>query len=124
MDRWIDVASVINAGVIPDCCGEMEAEPEDKTFWPSGSVTTLTYGHELWVVTERTRLPIQVAKMSFLLRVAAGLSLRAEKLWHLKETQSRAAVPSRWKEQAKVDWLKFSRHIQLEGDLGVDLELA
>lgn len=44
------------------------------------SVTTLTYGHELWVVTERTRLPIQVAKMSFLRRVTAGLSLRAEKL--------------------------------------------
>jgi len=28
-------------------------------------VLTLTYGHELWVVTERTRLRIQAAKMSF-----------------------------------------------------------
>ncbi|KAI3363802.1 hypothetical protein L3Q82_001410 [Scortum barcoo] len=33
-------------------------------------VPTLTYGHELWVMTERTRLWIQAAKMSFLLRVA------------------------------------------------------
>jgi len=39
-------------------------------------VPTLTYGHELWVVTERmSGSRIQVAKMSFLRRVA-GLSLR------------------------------------------------
>lgn len=35
---------------------------------------TLTYGHKLWVVTERTRLCIQAAKMSFLHGVV-GLSL-------------------------------------------------
>ena len=34
-----------------------------------------TYGHELWVVTERTRSPVQAAEMSFLRRLA-GLSLR------------------------------------------------
>ncbi|KAK0130608.1 putative uncharacterized transposon-derived protein F52C9.6 [Merluccius polli] len=38
-------------------------------------VPALTYGHELWVVTERTRLRVQAAKISFLRRVA-GLSLR------------------------------------------------
>ena len=38
-------------------------------------VPTLTYGHELWVVTERTRSRIQTAEMSFLRRVS-GLSLR------------------------------------------------
>ncbi|TWW55039.1 hypothetical protein D4764_09G0000880 [Takifugu flavidus] len=38
-------------------------------------VPSLTYGHELWVMTERTRSRVQVAKMSFLRRVA-GLSLR------------------------------------------------
>ena len=38
-------------------------------------VPTLTYGQELWVVTERIKPPIQVAEMSFLCRVA-GLSLR------------------------------------------------
>jgi len=36
---------------------------------------TLTYGHELWVATERMRSRIQAAEMSFLCRVA-GLSLR------------------------------------------------
>uniref|UniRef100_A0A8C6Q2D3 Reverse transcriptase domain-containing protein n=1 Tax=Nothobranchius furzeri TaxID=105023 RepID=A0A8C6Q2D3_NOTFU len=38
-------------------------------------VPILTYGHELWVMTERTRLRIQAAEMSFLRRVA-GLSLK------------------------------------------------
>ncbi|KAI3355759.1 hypothetical protein L3Q82_004331 [Scortum barcoo] len=37
-------------------------------------VPTLTYGHELWVMTERTRSWIQAAEMSFLRRVA-GRSL-------------------------------------------------
>ncbi|KAK7939602.1 hypothetical protein WMY93_002928 [Mugilogobius chulae] len=38
-------------------------------------VPTLTYGHELWVMTERTRSRIQAVEMSFLRRVA-GRSLR------------------------------------------------
>ncbi|TWW73458.1 hypothetical protein D4764_15G0008520 [Takifugu flavidus] len=38
-------------------------------------VSTLTYGHELWVMTERTRSWVRAAEMSFLRRVA-GLSLR------------------------------------------------
>ena len=33
---------------------------------------TLTYGHELWVVTERTRSRVQVVEMSFLHRVDGG----------------------------------------------------
>ncbi|TWW73197.1 hypothetical protein D4764_15G0005910 [Takifugu flavidus] len=38
-------------------------------------VPVLTYGHQCWVMTERTRLRIQAAEMSFLPR-EAGLSLR------------------------------------------------
>ena len=38
-------------------------------------VPTLTYGHELWVMTERIRSRIQASEMSFLRRVA-GCSLR------------------------------------------------
>ncbi len=33
-------------------------------------IPTLTYGHELWVMTERTRSRIQAAEISFLRRVA------------------------------------------------------
>lgn len=40
----------------------------------SFEVPNFTYGHELWIVTERMRLWIQAAKMTFLHRVA-GLSL-------------------------------------------------
>ena len=39
------------------------------------SVPTLTLGHERWVMTERTRLRLQAARMGFLRRVA-GFSLR------------------------------------------------
>ena len=38
-------------------------------------VPTLTYGHELWVMTERIRSRIQAAGMTFL-RSVAGRSLR------------------------------------------------
>ncbi len=45
------------------------------SIYQSIYVPTLTYGHELGVVTERMRLWIQAAEMSFLRRVA-GLTLR------------------------------------------------
>ncbi len=38
-------------------------------------VSAFTYGHELWIVTKRTRLWIQAAEMCLLSRVV-GLSLR------------------------------------------------
>ncbi len=54
---------------------EEGAELEGKALnLPVHLVPTLTYGHKLWVVTERMRLWIQAAKMSFLCKVA-GLSL-------------------------------------------------
>ncbi len=45
------------------------------SIYQSIYVPTLTYGHELWVMTERTRSRIQAAEMSFLRRVT-GRSLR------------------------------------------------
>ncbi|KAK3567087.1 hypothetical protein QTP86_009780 [Hemibagrus guttatus] len=45
------------------------------SIYQSIYVPTLTYGHELWVMTERVRSRIQAAEMSFLHRVA-GRSLR------------------------------------------------
>ena len=44
-------------------------------IYQSVFVPTLTYGHERWVMTERTRSQEQVAEMGFLCRVA-GVSLR------------------------------------------------
>ena len=58
------------------CCGVERAEPKGKSLdLPAFFIPTLTYGNKIWVVTKRTRLWIQAAKMSFLHRVP-GLSLR------------------------------------------------
>ena len=53
---------------------ELSQKAKLSISW-SISVPTLTYGHELWVVTERMRSRIQVVEMSFL-RGVSGLSLR------------------------------------------------
>ncbi len=53
---------------------ELSRKAKLSIYW-SIYVPTLTYGHELWVMTERTRSRIQAAEMSFLRRVA-GRSLR------------------------------------------------
>ncbi|KAK3542076.1 hypothetical protein QTP86_011949 [Hemibagrus guttatus] len=53
-------------------------------------VPTLTYGHELWVMTERVRSRIQAAEMSFHRRVAGhSLTDRVKS----SVTRSRAAAP-------------------------------
>ena len=41
-------------------CGEERTEPEGKALHRWIYVPTLTCGHELWVVTERTRSPKQI----------------------------------------------------------------
>ena len=75
MDRRIGGISS-NKGVVSNRGGEEGAEPQGEALsLPSIYVPALTYGHELWVVTQRTRSWIEAAEMSFLCRVA-GLSLR------------------------------------------------
>ncbi|TWW68233.1 hypothetical protein D4764_19G0000310 [Takifugu flavidus] len=53
---------------------ELSQKVKLSIYW-SIFVPTLNYGHELWIMTERTRSRVQAAEMSFLRRVA-GLSLR------------------------------------------------
>ncbi|TWW66924.1 hypothetical protein D4764_20G0009560 [Takifugu flavidus] len=53
---------------------ELSQKAKLSIYW-SIFVPTLTYSHERWVMTERTRSWVQAAEMSFLCRVA-GLSLR------------------------------------------------
>ena len=47
---------------------ELSRKAKFLIYW-SIYVPTLTYGHELWVMTERTRSTIQAAEMSFLLHI-------------------------------------------------------
>ena len=56
-------------------------------------VLTLNYGHEVWVMTERTRLRIQADKMSFLGPVAI-ISLTDRVRCSLIRERLRSATPS------------------------------
>ncbi|TWW74533.1 hypothetical protein D4764_14G0005360 [Takifugu flavidus] len=73
INRRIGAAFDGNVDSAPVRSGEERAEPNGEAL--DLPVPTLTYGQELWVMTERTRSRIQAAEMSFLSRVA-GLSLR------------------------------------------------
>ena len=53
---------------------ELSRKAKLSIYW-SIFVPTLTYGHERWVMTKRTRSQVQAAEMGFLRRVA-GVSLR------------------------------------------------
>lgn len=64
-----------NAGIVAHHCGEKVAEPESKVFFIIHSiyhiyVSTLTYDHELSVMTKRMNLRIQMSEIRFLSRVA------------------------------------------------------
>jgi len=76
IDRRIGAAAAVKQALYRSVLVKRELSRKLKLsiYWPV-YVPILTYGHELWVVTERTRSQIQVAEMSFLHRVA-GLSLR------------------------------------------------
>nr|XP_054599772.1 uncharacterized protein LOC129164266 [Nothobranchius furzeri] len=76
IDRWIGAASAVMRVLYRSVMVKRELSQKVKlSIYRSIYVPTLTYGHELWVVTDRMRSRIQAAEMSFLRRVA-GLSLR------------------------------------------------
>ncbi|KAK7921963.1 hypothetical protein WMY93_008865 [Mugilogobius chulae] len=72
IDRRIGAASAVMQSLYRTVVVKKELSRKAKL---SIYVPTLTYGHELWVMTERTRSRIQAVEMSFLRRVA-GRSLR------------------------------------------------
>ncbi|TWW64134.1 hypothetical protein D4764_03G0011420 [Takifugu flavidus] len=74
--RWIGATSAVMRTLHRSVVVKRELSQKAKlSIYRSIFVPTLTYGHELWVMTERTRSRVQAAEMSFLRRVA-GLSLR------------------------------------------------
>uniref|UniRef100_A0A8C6P9E0 Reverse transcriptase domain-containing protein n=1 Tax=Nothobranchius furzeri TaxID=105023 RepID=A0A8C6P9E0_NOTFU len=76
IDRWTGAASTVMWELYRSVVVKRElSQKENLSIYRSIYVPTLNYGHGLWIVTERTRLQIQAAEMSFLQRVA-GLSLR------------------------------------------------
>ncbi|KAK0132211.1 putative uncharacterized transposon-derived protein F52C9.6 [Merluccius polli] len=76
INRRIGAASAVMRTLHGSVVVKRELSRKAKlSIYQSIYVPALTYGHELWVVTERTRSQVQAAEMSFLRRVA-GLSLR------------------------------------------------
>ena len=76
IDRRIGAASAVMRTLHGSIMVKRELSRKAKlSIYQSIYVPALTYGHELWVMTERTRSRVQAAEMSFLRRVA-GLSLR------------------------------------------------
>ncbi len=76
IDRRIGAASAVMRSMYWSVVVKKELSHKAKlSIYRSIYVLTLTYGHELWVMTERTRSRIQAAEMRFLRRVA-GRSLR------------------------------------------------
>ncbi len=76
IDRRIGAASAVMRAMYRSIVEKKELSRKAKlSIYRSIYVPTLTYGHELCVMTERTRSRIQAAEMSFLRRVA-GRSLR------------------------------------------------
>ncbi|TWW67435.1 Ubiquitin carboxyl-terminal hydrolase CYLD [Takifugu flavidus] len=76
IDRRIGAVSAVMRTLHRSVVVKRELSRKAKlSIYRSIFVPTLTYGHELWVMTERTRSRVQAAEMSFLRRVA-GLSLR------------------------------------------------
>ncbi|KAK3539176.1 hypothetical protein QTP86_028667, partial [Hemibagrus guttatus] len=76
IDRWIGAAAAVMRSMYRSVVVKKELSQKAKlSIYQSIYAPTLTYGHELWVMTERVRSRIQAAEMSFLRRVA-GRSLR------------------------------------------------
>ncbi|KAK3564905.1 hypothetical protein QTP86_030846, partial [Hemibagrus guttatus] len=76
IDRRIGAAAAVMRSMYRSVVVKKELSWKAKlSIYQSIYVPTLTYGHELWVMTKRVRSRIQAAKMSFLRRVA-GRSLR------------------------------------------------
>ncbi|KAK3550660.1 hypothetical protein QTP70_002363 [Hemibagrus guttatus] len=76
IERRIGAAAAVMQSMYRSVVVKKELSRNAKlSIYQSIYVPTLTYGHELWVMTESLRSRIQVAEMSFLRRVA-GRSLR------------------------------------------------
>ncbi len=76
IDRWTGAASAVMQMLNQSVVVKRELSRKVKiSIYRLIYIPTLTFGHELWVMTERIRLLIQVAEMSFLCTVAR-LSLR------------------------------------------------
>ncbi|KAK3538287.1 hypothetical protein QTP70_034769 [Hemibagrus guttatus] len=96
IDRRISAAAAVMWSMYRSVVVMMELSWKAKLLiYQSIYVPTLTYGHELWVMTERIRSRIQAGEMSFLCRVV-GRSLRGRVCPTGKRPQGRPRT--RWRD--------------------------
>ncbi|TWW64917.1 hypothetical protein D4764_22G0005640 [Takifugu flavidus] len=83
IDRRIGAASAVMWALNRSLVVKKELSRKAKlSIYRSIYVPVLTYGHQRWVMTERTRSWIQAAEMSFLRRVARlSLRDRSQMMW-------------------------------------------
>ncbi len=94
IDRRIGAASAVMRSMYRSVVVKKELSRKAKlSIYLSIYVPTLTYGHELWVMTERTRSRIQADEMSFLRRVA----------WHSLRDRVRSSVT---REELRVEHIE------------------
>lgn len=113
INRWIGVVSAVKQALYLSVMVKKELGQKAKlTINWSIYISTLIYGHEIWVLTKRTRSRIQVAEMSFPCRVP-GLSFR---------NRVRCSVISEGLlllhvERGQLRWLDFGLRCLLDGSL-------
>ncbi|KAK3566125.1 hypothetical protein QTP86_026019 [Hemibagrus guttatus] len=95
IDRWIGAAAAVVRSMYRSVV---------VSIYQSIYVPTLTYGHELWFMTERIRSRIQAAEMSFL-RSVAGHSLRDRVRSPVTQEELRVEPLLLHIERGQVRWL-------------------
>lgn len=124
IDRW-SISSCVATILI--CFGEERSEPEAEALnLPTSPWSKLTYGRELWIVTERMRLRIHVKIMSFLCRLAElrprkwGMSVN-KLLSHMEWSRCCGACPFRKRNQGRprTQWSDYISWLAWE-DLSID----
>ncbi|KAK3532866.1 hypothetical protein QTP70_001138 [Hemibagrus guttatus] len=104
IDRRIGAVAAVMRSMYRSVVVKKELSRKAKlSIYQSIYAPTLTYGHELWVMTERVRSRIQAAEMSFLRR-GAGRSLRDRVRSSVTPggARSRAAAPPHRKGAVEV----------------------
>ena len=105
-DRQISAAAAVMRSLYRSVVVKRELSRKAKlSIYRSIYVPTLTYGHELWVMTERIRSRIQAAEMSFLRRVA-GRSLRDRVRSSVTQKELRVEPLLLHIERSQLRWLR------------------
>jgi hypothetical protein len=105
IDRRIGAASAVMRQLYRGVISKRELSSKAKiSVYKTIFYPTLTYGHELWVMTERIRSRVEAAEMRFLRR-AAGLTLWDRVLSSTIRANLHVEPLLLWLERSQLRWL-------------------